>query len=353
MNYNFLKEKRILVTGHTGFIGSWLTKWLLDLGADVCGFSLEPPSIPNLYSTFDAGSQIEDIRGDIRDLDYLQRIIAEFQPEIVFHLAAQPLVLESYDNPSETFDVNVMGTVNLLECLWKTGSTRTILVMTSDKVYKNNEKTVMFVETDSLGGQDPYSASKSAQDIVVNSFRESYFAKNGIGVSSIRAGNVIGGGDWGKDRLIPDIVRGLSRNEPFVLRSPGSTRPWQYVLDLINGLFHLTLKMQEDASFGSDWNFGPLMRKLITVREIADKAISIWENGEYSIARVNMGKEARHLGLDADKAMRLLNWRPQYDFDTGLNETLEWYKRYYQMNEKMDVYSSLLIKQFMTRKDAT
>ena len=347
MNYNLFKGKKVLVTGHTGFIGSWSTRWLIELGAEIMGFSLDPPSIPNLYNILNIVNQIEETRVDVTDEDSLRNAIIEFQPEIVFHLAAQPLVLESYNNPKKTFETNVMGTVNLLECLRKTGSVKTIIVMTSDKVYRNDEKAGMFVETDPLGGLDPYSASKSSQDVVVNSFRQSYFSKNGVSVSSVRAGNVIGGGDWGKDRLIPDIVRGLTTNNHFTLRNPESTRPWQYVLDLISGLFHLAWKMQGDVTFGADWNFGPLSSQFITVREIAEKAISIFGTGEYSVVRSNTRKEATYLRLDSNKARRSLSWLPRYDFDSGLTETLAWYKKYYQRSEEMDTYTKSLINRYV------
>ena len=209
----------------------------------------------------------------------------------------------------------------------------------------------MFVETDPLGGLDPYSASKSSQDIIVNSFRKSYFSKSEVSVSSVRAGNVIGGGDWGKDRLVPDIIRGLTANNHFTLRNPESTRSWQYVLDLISGLLHLAWKMQGDATFGGDWNFGPLSNQSITVREIAEKAISFFGKGEYSVVRSNKRKEATYLGLDSNKAMRSLNWFPRYDFDNSLSETLEWYNRYYQGSHEMDSYIKSLIIRYMKSRD--
>ena len=217
-NIEFFRNKKVLVTGHTGFIGSWLTKWLTMLNSKICGYSLEPPSIPNLYESLDMEHQIMDIRGDIRDRDLLKNTIQEFRPQIVFHLAAQPIVLDSYDNPVNTFDSNVTGTVNLLNELRQVDSVKTIIVMTSDKSYRNNEWIYPYRENDILGGRDPYSASKSCQDIVVNSFRDSYFSNLGVGISSVRAGNVIGGGDWAAHRIIPDIVRGVVQDRPFTIK---------------------------------------------------------------------------------------------------------------------------------------
>ena len=212
-DFTFYKGKRVLVTGHTGFIGSWLTKWLSMLNAEVCGYALSPPTIPNMYESLKMFPPIGDIRGDIGNKESLHKALEDFPPQIVFHLAAQPIVLEAYDNPAETYETNVMGTVNLLDSLRTINSVKVIIVMTSDKVYKNNEWVYPYREIDKLGGRDPYSASKSCQDIIVSSFRESYFVDLGIGISSIRAGNVIGGGDWGENRIVPDIVKGITENK--------------------------------------------------------------------------------------------------------------------------------------------
>jgi CDP-glucose 4,6-dehydratase len=327
---DFYENKRVLITGHTGFIGSWLTKCLLTMGANILGYSLEPPSKPNMYNAIGLGKYIRDLRGDVRDLKSLKQAIFEFQPEIVFHLAAQPIVLESYDNPVETFETNVMGTVNLLESLRRLGSAKVIIVMTSDKVYRNNEWVYPYRENDSLGGKDPYSASKSSQDIVVNSFRESYFDNMGVGISSIRAGNVIGGGDWGVHRIVPDVVRGLMEGGIIRIRNPDSVRPWQFVLEPISGILLLALKMWGDFKFSGEWNFGPNNQREITVRELVDKFIENWGNGSYSIVKSNKAREANYLQLDISKAKNKLNWLPKYNIEDSLKKTVEWYNAYYE-----------------------
>jgi len=327
---NFYKNKRILITGHTGFIGSWLTKWLTMLDAQVCGYALDPPIQPNLYEVLNLTRKVsKDIRGDIRNTKLLRKTIIDFQPEIVFHLAAQPIVLESYDNPLETFDTNVIGTVNLLNELRKVDSLKAIVVVTSDKSYRNNEWVYPYRETDELGGRDPYSASKSCQDIVAQSFKESYFSDSGIALSSVRAGNVIGGGDWAKNRLVPDIVRGIVDGHPIIIRNPKSVRPWQHVLEPVHGMLLLTKKMFNSTRFSGAWNFGPNNEMEVTVREIVDKVIELWGKGKFKVENRSTKKEARFLNLDISKAKRELGWFPKYDIDKALELTVEWYKDFY------------------------
>ena len=327
---NFYKNKKILITGHTGFIGSWLTKWLTMLDAEVCGYALDPPTRPNLFEALNLARKVsKDIRGDIRDTKLLRKTILSFQPEIVFHLAAQPIVLESYDNPLETFDTNVIGTVNLLNELRKVDSVKAIVVVTSDKSYRNNEWVYPYRENDELGGRDPYSASKSCQDIVVQSFRESYFSDSGIALSSARAGNVIGGGDWAKDRIVPDIVRGIVDGHPIIIRNPKSVRPWQHVLEPVSGMLLLAQKMYGDARFSGAWNFGPNNESDVTVREVVEKVIALWGAGEYKIEKNSPKKEAKYLSLDISKAKRELEWLPIYDIDRALEQTVKWYKEFY------------------------
>jgi len=269
---SFYKNKKILVTGHTGFMGSWLTKWLTMLNADVWGYALDPPTRPNLFEALNLTQKISnDIRGDIRDTKLLRKTILNFQPEMVFHLAAQPIVLESYENPVETFDTNVTGTVNLLNEIRKINSVKVVIVVTSDKSYRNNEWVYPYREDDILGGKDPYSASKSCQDIVVDSFRKSYLDNIGIAISSIRAGNVIGGGDWSKYRLIPDIVRGIISGQTIKIRNPDSVRPWQHVLEPISGMLILANKMYNDIKFSGPWNFGPDSIKEFSVRRLWER----------------------------------------------------------------------------------
>lgn len=334
---NRLTGRKILVTGHTGFLGSWLTKWLTMLGSDVCGYALDPPTQPNLYDVLNLTKEISsDIRNDINDTESLNKTILDFKPEIVFHLAAQPIVLESYNNPLETFHTNVTGTVNLLNELRKTDSVKTIVVVTSDKSYRNNEWVYPYRESDELGGRDPYSASKSCQDIVVHSFRESYFADSGVGISSIRAGNVIGGGDWAKDRIVPDIVRGIVDGQLIRIRNPMSVRPWQHILEPVSGMLFLAQKMLNNIEFSGPWNFGPNNEREVTVMEIADKVIELWGKGRYEAENSSTEKEANFLSLDISKSKRELGWFPRYDIYRALKETVEWYKCYYNEFSKIE-----------------
>ncbi len=332
----FYRDKKVLVTGHTGFIGSWLTECLTKRDADLCGYALDPPSHPNMFEVLELESEILDIRGDIRNKDLFKKTLQKFQPEIVFHLAAQPIVLDSYDNPVDTFETNVTGTVNLLNELRQVDSVKTIIVMTSDKSYRNNEWVYPYRENDLLGGKDPYSASKSCQDIVVDSFRESYFLNTGVGISSVRAGNVIGGGDWAQYRIVPDLVRGIVKGETVKIRNPDSIRPWQHVLEPISGILTLAERMHNDIDFSGAWNFGPEQNNEISVKELVEMFINIWGSGSYAFDEVHNPKEANNLQLDISKAKRKLNWTPRYNFSTALNETVEWYKEYYRNPAIMD-----------------
>lgn len=329
----FFKEKKVLITGQTGFMGSWLTMWLTMLHANVCGYALDPPSTPSMYETLNLGSTIMDIRGDIRNTELLRKTILDFEPELIFHLAAQPIVLQSYDNPLETFDTNVNGTVNLLNEARKVRSVKSIIVVTSDKSYQNNEWVYPYRENDTLGGKDPYSASKSCQEIVINSFRESYFSKSSIGISSIRAGNVIGGGDWAKYRIVPDIVRAINNDEPVKIRNPDSVRPWQHVLEPISGMMSLAEKMYSDIEFSGAWNFGPDYRKRTTVRELVKTFIRLWGTGSYEIKEVTDSKESKYLLLDTNKSREKLNWFPHFNLEESIKNTVEWYKDYYLTKE--------------------
>ena len=330
---SFFSDKNILVTGNTGFIGSWLTKWLSLFDSEICGYSLGPPSTPNLYGVLGIEHVIKDVRSDIRDKKLLKNTIQEFQPEIVFHLAAQPIVLDSYDNPVETFDTNVTGTVNLLNELRQVDSVKTIIVMTSDKSYRNNEWVYPYRENDILGGKDPYSASKSCQDIVVESFRESYFSISEVGISSVRAGNVIGGGDWGKYRIVPDIIRAINSNNAVTLRNPNSIRPWQHVMELISGMLLLGKKMYENQKFSGAWNFGPEPWSAKTVKELTELFIQYYGKGKYEIETTSNAKESGYLQIDISKAKKELGWKPRYDTEESLKKTVEWYKSYYDSVE--------------------
>ncbi|MCL6090741.1 MAG: CDP-glucose 4,6-dehydratase [Candidatus Thermoplasmatota archaeon] len=346
LNFSFYKGKRILITGHTGFMGSWLTKWLTMLQADVTGYSLDPPTKPNMYEALTLSSEISDIRGDVRNTDLLRKTIQKFQPEIVFHLAAQPIVLESYDNPVETFDTNVTGTVNLLNELRKVESVKTIVVVTSDKSYQNNEWVYPYREIDALGGNDPYSASKSCQDFVVNSFRESYFSDSGVGISAVRAGNVIGGGDWAEYRIIPDLVRGIVKGETVRIRNPNSVRPWQHVLEPISGMLTLVKKMHMDRKFSDVWNFGPDSSREVTVKELAGKIVEYYGKGSYLIEQKTGFKEANYLKLDVSKAKKELGWHSHLDFESSLKNTVEWYKNYFNDQKNIDLVTKKQIEKY-------
>ena len=342
---SFFKGRKILVTGHTGFIGSWLTKRLTMLSADVCGYALNPNTQPNMYDNLNLDKFITDVRGDIRNVDLLRKTLTEYQPEIVIHLAAQPIVLESYSDPIDTFDINVTGTVNLLSEVRKVGSVKVIIVMTSDKTYRNNEWVYPYRENDTLGGKDPYSASKSCQDIVITSFRESYFSNSGIGISSIRAGNVIGGGDWAPFRVIPDLVRGIVNGETVKIRNPYSVRPWQHVLEPISGMLMLAERMHENVEFSGNWNFGPESHKEISVKELVETFIDLWGSGNYSIEEMKSYNEADYLQLDISKAKRMLKWTPRYNLSAALKETVDWYKSYY-IKEDMNKITESQIKEY-------
>jgi CDP-glucose 4,6-dehydratase len=348
----FFGKKKILITGHTGFIGSWLTKWLSMLGSQVLGYSLDPSTHPNMFSNLNFGSNLIDVRNDILNKESLKKAVSDFEPEIVFHLAAQPIVLESYNNPEYTYQTNVIGTVNLLDILRKNQSVKVIVVITSDKVYENVEWIYPYRETDPLGGKDPYSASKSCQDIVVSSFRESFFAGRDVSVSSIRAGNVIGGGDWGEFRLVPDIVRGITQKKIIDLRNPYSTRPWQHVLDLAFGMMKLAEMSWLNTEYAGIWNFGPTGADNLTVKELAGRLINFWGAGEYKISKSGKFYEASYLKLDISKARHMLNWYPLVDIDRSVVKTVEWYKKYYHGRNEINKFTEKQINEYSENRNA-
>lgn len=326
----FFKGKTVLITGHTGFIGSWLSKTLTMLGAKVIGYSLEPPSEPNLFNVIKLHSDIISINGDVRDESHFLKVLGKYNPEIVFHLAALPIVLDSLNDPVETFDTNVIGTAKVLNSIRINGKVKSVIVMTSDKSYKNREWIYPYREIDEIGGKEPYSASKACEDIVVNSFSETYFKEKEIGVSSIRAGNVIGGGDWGHLRLVPDIVNSLVKEEPLVLRNPDSVRPWQYVLDLVNGILKLTIKLMENPkAISGAYNIGPSTESFHSVLELASMFSDKWGKKIDVVSKKTSNIESRFLSLDTNKIKNMINYTPRYDFEKSLLETVKWYKSYY------------------------
>jgi len=328
--------KRVLITGHTGFKGSWLSLWLKELGAEVIGYSLEPPTKPNLFEALSLDKKITHIVGDVRYEEHLVSVFEEYGPEYVFHLAAQPLVRLSYKEPKLTYETNVMGTVNLLEAVRKTNSVRVCIIVTSDKCYENREWVYGYREIDPMGGYDPYSSSKGCAELVTSAYRHSFFNPKDYGrihkvaLSSVRAGNVIGGGDWGEDRIIPDCIRALSRNKTVVIRNPRATRPWQYILEPLAGYLLLGGLMHEDGvTYSGAWNFGPNDENIITVEELVKLIVKYWGSGSFIIDTSDHPHEAELLKLDASKARALLGWKPIYDVHEAVKKTINWYKNFY------------------------
>jgi CDP-glucose 4,6-dehydratase len=325
------KNRRVLLTGHTGFKGSWLALWLNQLGARVAGFSLPPNTNPSHFSILDL--KLESHIGDINIQEHLLKIMSDFKPEIVFHLAAQPIVLESFSNPHYTFRTNIIGTVNLLESCRKIKTIKSIVVITSDKVYENIESEYSYNEFDRLGGTDPYSASKACVEIVCNSYRKSYFKDSDTFVTTARAGNVIGGGDWADYRLVPDIVKSIYASQPLIIRNPGAIRPWQHVLEPLSGYLHLGRKLLEGRQeFADAWNFGPESGNCIPVSDLIDLIRGQWNEIKVEIVQSEY-HEASLLMLDCSKAKKYLNWEPVWDIEETTLNTIDWYKRFYLLNE--------------------
>lgn len=327
---NTYQDKKVLLTGHTGFKGSWLAIWLNELGADVVGYALDPKTKKDNCSVTGLSNKIKDIRADIRDKEKLIKVFREEQPEMVFHLAAQPLVLESYDNPLDTFDTNIMGTAHVLEAIRQTDSVHTGIMITSDKCYENKEQIWGYRETDPMGGHDPYSASKGAAELVIQSYRKSFGDKENKAIASARAGNVIGGGDWSNYRLIPDSIKAIESGKPIELRNPLATRPWQHVLEPLAGYLLLGAKMKEEPEkYAEAWNFGPYTKDVYPVKEIVKKIINKLGKGEWKdISNADQLHEANLLTLDITKALTKLNWKPVLSFDETIDMTIEWYKNY-------------------------
>jgi len=341
------KNKKVLVTGHTGFKGSWLCIWLREVGADVIGYSLEPPSIPSNFEACNLKSKIKHIYGDVRNLGHLLEVFKQYQPEMVFHLAAQPLVRLSYDEPKLTFDTNVGGTVNVLEAVRLTPSVRVFINVTSDKCYENREWVWGYREEYPMGGHDPYSASKGCAELVFAAYQRSFFnnkfsGERKIGVASVRAGNAIGGGDWGLDRIIPDCIKALTKNEPIGIRNPGAIRPWQYVLELLSGYLWLGAMLLEDPiRYSSAWNFGPQNEATRTVQEVVEAFIKLWGSGiwkDISMSKASPVHEATFLKLCCDKAHAYLKWITCLTLKEALELTVHWYKEYYHSNPPPDMY---------------
>ena len=339
-----MKGKRVLVTGHTGFKGSWLCIWLHEMGAQVVGVALDPLTDRDNFVLSGIGKKIyADIRADIRDRQQMQDIFAKYQPEIVFHLAAQPLVRLSYDIPVETYETNVMGTINVMEAIRHTDSVRVAVMVTTDKCYENKEQKEGYVETDAMGGYDPYSSSKGACEIAISSWRRSFFnpadygTKHHVSIASVRAGNVVGGGDWAKDRIVPDCIRALEAGQPIDIRSPHSIRPWQHVLEPLSGYLLLAAKMWNDpTTYCEGWNFGPRADSTTPVWDVASLIVKHYGRGELrDVSDPNALHEASLLTLDITKACTQLGWQPRTDIEKCCRLTADWYRRYRQE----DVYN--------------
>ena len=332
MNPEFWRKTRVLLTGHTGFKGSWLSLWLQSLGADLLGYSLPPPTRPNLFELAQVGDGMKSVEGDVVDLGPLDLAMREHQPAIVFHMAAQSLVRRSYADPVTTYATNVMGTVNLLEAVRRTPAVRAVVVVTTDKCYENRGDQQGFRETDRLGGDDPYSSSKAAAELVTLAYRKSFFAGAGrkpqTGIASARAGNVIGGGDWAPDRLIPDVMRAVVEGKDLLIRNPQSVRPWQHVLDPLCGYLTLAERLSQDPErFSQAWNFGPAESENLPVAAMLKRFQALWGAGfSWRVDDTPQPHEAPYLQLDCAKARTELGWEPLWNLDGALEATAEWYK---------------------------
>lgn len=345
---NFYKGKQVLITGHTGFKGSWLSIWLLELGANVIGYALGPPTTPSLFEILSLEKKLTSIIGDIRDLKKLVAVFKEYEPEIVFHLAAQPLVRRSYREPIETYETNVMGTVHLFEACRRVPSTRVLVNVTSDKCYGNREWSSGYKETDPMGGSDPYSSSKACAELITDAYSKSFFnpedpERDGMCLASARSGNVVGGGDWSEDRLIPDCIKAFVKNSPVLIRYPDFMRPWQHVLEPLSGYLLLAQRLYQDGpAFAGAWNFGPNDCDVKPVRWLVEVAREIWgNNATWQIDKRDHPNEVSCIKLDHTKAKSKLNWSPKWDLRLALEKTIEWYKAYYNHEEML----SLTIKQ--------
>ena len=327
---NLYRGKRVLVTGDTGFKGSWLSLWLHEMGADVVGYALPPERDEDHFSVIGLDKMIQHINGDIRDFSSLKKVFDNFQPEFMFHLAAQAIVRFSYEEPKYTFDTNIGGSVNVLECARTTPSLRAMIYVTSDKCYKNKEWIWGYRENDEIGGIDPYSTSKAAAELIFSSYLNCYWhTRQDFGVASVRAGNVIGGGDWASDRIVPDCINALRFGQSIILRNPASTRPWQHVLEPLSGYLSLAGYMfNSPEKYSGVWNFGPKNESIHTVQHLAEMMVKLWGSGDIEInSRADAPHESTLLHLNCDKAQHILNWCPRWDFELAVDKTVCWYKK--------------------------
>ena len=337
MNLDFYRNKKVLITGNTGFKGSWLCQILLNYDADICGLGLKPNTDPSLFELLELKDKIEKNYVDIRHFDDVKRIFDEFKPEIVLHLAAQPLVIESYKEPRYTYDVNVMGTVNICECIRLSDSVKSFVNVTTDKVYENNEEdNHYFKEDEKLNGYDPYSNSKSCSELVTQSYISSFFREKGIAVSTCRAGNVIGGGDFAENRIIPDCVRDTLAGKPIKVRNPNSYRPYQHVLEADMFYLLLAMKQYENVEYASNYNIGPNNEDCISTRELVEIFVRNWEGSSYEIADESGPHEANFLRLDSSKARSTFGWSSRWNAEDAVEHTVEWYRAFDNKNNLIE-----------------
>lgn len=330
---DFYRDKVVLVTGHTGFKGSWLCRMLIKFGAKVIGYSLEPNTTPSLFEILQNEKHITSITGDIRDLEKLKNVFDTYKPEIVLHLAAQPLVLESYENPVYTYDTNVMGTVNICECVRLTGSVKSFINVTTDKVYQNNEWSWGYRETDILNGHDPYSNSKSCSELVTSSYKNSFFNNMNIPVSTVRGGNVIGGGDFSKNRIIPDCIESAIKNETIKVRNPKSIRPYQHVLELIYGYLYIAMKQYENIKFADCYNIAPEYKDCLETGDLVDLFCEFFGEANWENIAVDQPHEANFLKLDSSKIKVTFGLYPVWDIKKAVEQTVIWSKCYYDKGD--------------------
>lgn len=340
MDPAFWKGKKVLLTGHTGFKGSWLSIWLQKLGVKLIGFSKSIPTKPSLFELANVDKGMTSIMGNVCDYKLVEKIVLEYKPEIIIHMAAQAILRESYKDPVETYSTNVMGTVNILESFRKVQKVGSILIVTSDKCYDVREFSQSFKEDDPMGGYDPYSSSKGCAELVTSSFRNSFFnptehSKHGVSIASVRAGNVIGGGDWGSDRLIPDVIREILNDTQIKIRNPNAVRPWQYILDLLNGYLLLTEKLwSHGPEFSQAWNFGPAVDDSKPVQWIIEKMKELWDRDiKWELDTTENPHETTFLRLDSSKARSRLGWLPKMNLEDGLKWTIDWYKQFEQKKD--------------------
>ncbi|MDG2372174.1 MAG: CDP-glucose 4,6-dehydratase [Flavobacteriaceae bacterium] len=346
---NQFKNKKIFITGHTGFKGSWLTFLLDHYGAITRGYALKPKTNPSLYLKLTFSKKHSSIYADINDFNRLQKEVISFKPDFIFHLAAQPIVLQSYEDPRTTFNTNFNGTLNLLEVLRNGALSCTAIFITTDKVYENKELNIAFSEEDKLGGNDPYSASKAACEILIHSYQRSFFKDSKINIASVRAGNVIGGGDWSENRLIPDIIHSVFNKKPLEIRNLKATRPWQHVLEPLYGYLMLATALSKNPSiYSTAWNFGPEIEDVKTVKEIIQIAKTFdFQIKMQSVKNVKK-QEAKYLSLNIDKVKQKLNWNPKWNSELAIQKTLNWYQKFYQgetanklIEENLKMYNNI------------